>query len=106
MRHCARHWGWKSWNWKPWGLLLGGLLAVPVAGHATSCTTQGEMNPQDRDTLASAGQQLGNAVVQQDFSSLQGVLLPAVASQWEGMREVVEQAAPVVKGGRRMVSQR
>jgi hypothetical protein len=100
MRHCARHWGWKSWNWKPWGLLLGGLLAVPVAGHATSCTTQGEMNPQDRDTLASAGQQLGNAVVQQDFSSLQGVLLPAVASQWEGMREVIEQAAPIVKGGR------
>jgi hypothetical protein len=100
MRHCARHWGWKSLNWKPWGLLLGGLLVAPVAGHATTCTTQAEMNPQDRDTLASAGQQLGNAVVQQDFSALQGVLLPAMSSQWEGMREVIEQAAPIVKGGR------
>jgi hypothetical protein len=57
------------------------------------------MNPQDRDTLASAGQQLGNAVVQQDLASLQGVVLPAVASQWEGMRGVIEQAAPIVKGG-------
>jgi len=79
--------------------MLGGLLAVHVAGHATSCTTQAEMNPQDRDTLASAGQQLGNAVVAQDFPSLQGVLLPAVASQWEGMRGVIEQAGPFVKGG-------
>ena len=34
------------------------------------------MNAQDRDTLASAGQQLGNAVIQQDFNSLQGTLLP------------------------------
>ena len=28
------------------------------AAHATTCTTQGEMNAQDRNTLASAGQQL------------------------------------------------
>jgi hypothetical protein len=95
MRHCATRWSWKSWSF-----LLSGLLAMPLAGNATSCTTQAEMNPQDRDTLASAGQQLGTAVVQQDFPSLQGVLLPAVASQWEGMREVVEQAGPILKGGR------
>jgi hypothetical protein len=57
------------------------------------------MNPQDRDTLASAGQQLGNAVIQQDFTSLQATLLPAVAPQWEGIRGVIEQGAPIVKGG-------
>jgi len=57
------------------------------------------MNPQDRGTLASAGQQLGNAVIQQDFSSIQGTLLPAVAQQWEGIREVIEQGGAYTKGG-------
>ncbi len=57
------------------------------------------MNAQDRETLASAGQQLTIAVIQQDFSALQATLLPAVAQQWEGIRGVVEQSAPLVKGG-------
>ncbi len=79
--------------------LLGALIAAPLAAHAASCTTQGEMNSQDRDTLASAGQQLASAVIRQDFSSLQATLLPAVAQQWPGMREVIEQGAPEVKAG-------
>jgi hypothetical protein len=74
-------------------------LGFPAAGYAANCTTQGEMNAQDRDTLASAGQQLTNAVIQQDFTSLQATLLPAVAQQWEGIRGVIEQGAPLVKGG-------
>ena len=49
--------------------------------------------------MVSAGQQLGNAVTQQNFSALQATLLPAVAPQWESIREVIEQGAPVVKGG-------
>ena len=81
------------------GLCWCALLSAPLAAHATTCTTQGEMNAQDRDTLASAGQQLGNAVIQQDFNSLQGTLLPAVAQQWEGIRGVIEQGAPYAKGG-------
>jgi hypothetical protein len=79
--------------------LIGALLAAPVATHATTCTTQAELNAQDRNTLASAGLQLGVAVIQQDFSSIQGTLLPAVAQQWEGMRGVIEQGASYVKGG-------
>ena len=113
MRHCARSRdphkglficgveGKKSIKSGPWGaiLLLGALLFAPAAARATSCSTQGEMNPQDRDTLASAGQQLGNAVIQQNFSSIQGTLLPAVAQQWDGIRGVIEQGAPYTKGG-------
>lgn len=79
--------------------LLAALLMVPGAARATSCTTQAEMNPQDRDTLASAGQQLGNAIIQQDLSSIQGTLMPAVAGQWDGIRGVIEQGASYVKGG-------
>lgn len=116
MRHCARirglhdrvlirgvegHWGSKqrTWTSRIGAALFCALLSAPLAAHATSCTTQAELNPQDRDTLASAGQQLGNAVVQQDFSAIQGILLPAVAQQWEGIRGVVEQGASFVKGG-------
>ncbi len=80
-------------------VLLGALLFASAAASATSCSTQGEMNPQDRDTLALAGQQLGNAVIQQNFSAIQGTLLPAVAQQWDGIRGVIEQGAPYTKGG-------
>ncbi len=79
--------------------MMGAFLLAPIAALATSCTTQAEMNPQDRDTLASAGQQLGNAVVQQNLPAIQGTLLPAVAPQWDGIRGVIEQGAAYVKGG-------
>ena len=99
MRCRAR--GWNRYLLKHWGtaVILSVLLAIPLAGHAATCTTQAEMNPQDRDTLASAGMQLTNAVIQQNFPALQATLLPAVAPQWDGIREVVEQGAPIVKGG-------
>src|SRR3954453_15398191 len=101
MRHCAGHFGLKKRNWSGgWGVLLSAALLVggPLA-RASTCTTQGEMNGQDRQTLASAGQQLGTAVIQQDFSSLQATLLPAIAQQWEGIRGVIEQGAAYTKGG-------
>lgn len=101
MHPCARFCGLKKIS------LIGGLAmlisavlaTVPSSAHAASCTTQGEMNPQDRDTLASAGRQLGNAVIRQDLTSIQNTLLPAVAQQWEGIRGVIEQGAAYVKGG-------
>ena len=86
---------------KSWAatLMLGGLLAAPAASHATSCTTQAEMNGPDRDALASTAQRLGTAVIQQDMAALQGALLPEVAAQWDGIRQAVEYNGPVVKGG-------
>jgi hypothetical protein len=76
------------------------LVAAPAAGFAASCTTQAELAPQDRSTLASMGEQLSDAVIRQDTSALQTVLLPALSGQWEGIRGAVEQAAPLVKGGK------
>ena len=76
------------------------LMAAPVAGFAASCTSQAELTPEDRGTLASIGEQLSDAVIRQDTSALQSVLLPALSGQWEGIRGAVEQAAPIVKGGK------
>jgi len=101
MRHRTRHWDSGATNWSGWATtaLLTALLFAPLAAQAASCTTQSEMNAQDRDALASAGQQLGNAVILQNFGAIQGTLLPAVTQQWEGIRGVIEQGAAYVKGG-------
>jgi hypothetical protein len=84
--------------WK--GLLAALVMAAPAAGYAASCTSQASLTPEDRGTLASIGEQLTDAVIRQDTSALQTVLLPALSGQWEGIRGAVEQAAPLVKGGK------
>jgi hypothetical protein len=101
MRHCARYWDSGERNRPGWATaaLFTAWMFAPLFAHATSCMTQGEMNAQDRNTLASASQQLGNAVIQQNLGAIQGTLLPAVAEQWDGMRSVIEQGAAYVKGG-------
>jgi hypothetical protein len=79
------------------------LLALPGAGFAATCTSAAEMLPTDRDPLAAAAYRLALAVGQQDFTTLQASLLPAVASQWEGIRSAAEQAAPLLKGGQAQI---
>ena len=84
-----------------WKGLIGALvLAAPAAAFAASCTTQAELTSEDRGTLASIGEQLSDAVLRQDTSALQTVLLPALSGQWDGIRGAVEQAAPLMKGGK------
>ncbi|HZB89443.1 MAG TPA: hypothetical protein VE291_12335 [Terracidiphilus sp.] len=87
MRLC-----WKGWIW----VLM---AAVPLPGLAASCTTQADMQPQDRNALIAFGSRLAAAVVQQDYTTLQAGLLPTIASQWDGMHNEVEQGAAVLKGG-------
>jgi hypothetical protein len=79
------------------------LLLVPLASRAVSCTTQAELGSLDRDALATIAGRLANAVTRQDFATLQADLLPQEASEWEGIRATVEQAAPLVKGGQFML---
>ena len=76
------------------------LIAIPAAGFAASCTTQAAMTPEDRATLASIGEQLSDAVLRQDTSALQSILLPAISGQWQGIHDAIENAAPLVKGGK------
>ncbi len=79
--------------------LLLALVAAPVPATATSCTTQAELLPQDRDGLAAAGGALARAVAAQDLATLKAALLPSVAHDWDGISSVVQNAAPLMKGG-------
>jgi hypothetical protein len=76
------------------------LLAAPATGRATSCTTQAALLPLDRDALTAAGGRLAVAAAEQDYATLKAALLPAVAQDWEGIRQVVEFSAPLMKGGK------
>ncbi|HVZ83854.1 MAG TPA: hypothetical protein VG893_09275 [Terracidiphilus sp.] len=87
MRLC-----WKGWIWA----LLG---CAPLPVLAANCTTQAEMQPQDRNALIAVGERLTGAVMQQDYSTLQADLLPAITAQWDGIHNEVEQGAAVLKGG-------
>jgi len=91
-------------SWKVWAaaVLALAVLAVPRASRAAgsvSCTTQAELLAPDRSALASAGGRLSQAVVDQDYATLQAALLPAEAAEWDGIRGAVEQAAPLLRGG-------
>ena len=83
--------------WKGWVAAF--LLAVPLVSQAASCTTQAALLGLDRDALAAAGGRLAQAVAQQDYATLQAALLPAESAEWEGIRSVVEQSAPLFQGG-------
>lgn len=75
------------------------LLALPLSVHATSCTSQAQLQPQDRDALTGVAGRMAEAAAAQDFSALKAALLPSVAPDWEGIRGAVEQSASLLKGG-------
>src|SRR5580704_2881807 len=80
-------------------MVLLALLLAPWTARAASCTPEPQLGSLDRDALSSIITKVANAVTAQDESTLQAVLLPQEASQWDGIRATVEQAAPLLKGG-------
>jgi len=83
-----------------WMVLLAlALLWTPWTSRAASCTPEPQLGSLDRDALSAIVTKVANAVTAQDESTLQAVLLPQEASQWEGIRIAVEQATPLLKGG-------
>ena len=83
--------------WKVW--VVAAALSLPAAGRATTCTAQAELSSQDRSTLSSIGGRLAEAVLNQDLSTMQSALLPAEASEWNGIQGAIQEAGPMVKGG-------
>jgi hypothetical protein len=83
-----------------WMVLMAlALLLAPWTSRAASCTPEPQLGSLDRDALSAIVTKVANALTAQDYSTLQAVLLPQEAAQWEGIRAAVEQAAPLLKGG-------
>jgi hypothetical protein len=80
-------------------LLASALLLAPWTAEAASCTPEPQLGSLDRDALSAIITKVANAVTAQDETTLQAALLPQEASQWNGIRAAVEQAAPLLKGG-------
>lgn len=76
------------------------LLNLPAAIQAATCTAQGELSPADRSAISTVAGRLADAVVGQDFNTLQAALLPAESSEWNSIRGAIEASAPIVKGGK------
>jgi hypothetical protein len=91
MRVC-----WRIWT-AVW--VVSALVAWPLESRAASCTTQGELQAQDRNALTLAAGRLAVAVLGQDYATLQAALLPVEAGDWSEIHDSVELGAPLVKGG-------
>jgi hypothetical protein len=89
-----------SWKFSSLAALGLAFLAGSVSAGAASCTSQAELQPQDRDALAVAADRLSTAIANQDYETLKANLLPAVAGDWEGIRGAVEQTGSLLKGGK------
>lgn len=81
-------------------LAVAALFVVPAASQAATCTAQGELAPQDRVTLSNVAGSIADAVINQDVTTLQAALFPAEAADWNNIRGAIEQAGPLVKGGK------
>jgi hypothetical protein len=81
------------------GLILLALVCGAVHARAANCVMDAELLPEDRNELIATGGRMTMAILSEDSSTLKSALLPAEASAWDGMREAVEAAAPLVKGG-------
>lgn len=84
-------------RWTVWVALA--LLLAPLASRAASCTPEPELGSLDRDALSAIITKVANAIMAQDYTTLQAVLLPQEASQWEGIHAAVEQGVPLLKDG-------
>ena len=75
------------------------LGAVTLACHAATCTSQAELSALDRSSLTASAGQILTDVIAQNEPALESALLPSETSAWDSIREAVEDAAPLLKGG-------
>jgi hypothetical protein len=83
--------------------LLSVLAAVLVVGgvpaRAVSCLTQGTIPGPERELIRAAATPVAEAVGSQQLDGLQGMLLPAVLGDWDGIRATAQAAKALVAGG-------
>ena len=77
--------------------LCGAMLAVSVGLRAETCTTQSQMQPADRDSLATAAREIAGKIQAGDMSGLQSLTVPEFASNFDSMRTTAQETATHLK---------
>ncbi|HEV2132972.1 MAG TPA: hypothetical protein VGR47_01790 [Terracidiphilus sp.] len=75
------------------------LLFIPTMSSAVTCTSQAELAPADRSALSTVGTQLAQAILTQNYPTLQSSLLPAEASDWSRIQSAAQDAQSLMQGG-------
>jgi hypothetical protein len=86
-------------NWQPLRVLLfacGCAVWVLTAG-ASTCKTESQLTPADRDALSNATRSLVRAVQSGDVQSLQVNTIPAVAADFSGIAQTVQTLKPLIQ---------
>ncbi len=85
-------------------LLLGLVIVSEVSGISRkafpeTCTTQSQMNAQDRNSLAAAARDVAAKVQAADFSGIRSETVAEFASNFGAMQNLVQQTGPHLAGG-------
>lgn len=75
------------------------IFLLPATSRAVTCTSQAELAPADRVALSTAGTQLAQAILTQNYALLRSSLLPAVSAQRSGIQAAAQDAEALMQGG-------
>ncbi len=87
------------------GLLASLATTAPTLATAEVCTTQSQMKPADRDSLAAAAAALAARVQASDTAGLQSLTVADLAKDFSGVESVVASTAPRLKDAALTVDQ-
>ena len=94
----------KGFRW----FLAAGLLIAGLAGNAGAaevCTTQSQMKPGERESLAAAATALAQAIQVNNQSVLKSKTIAEYQKDFSGVANVVNATAPMVRGAQPLVEQ-
>lgn len=94
----------KGFGW----MLTAGLLSAGMAVGARAaevCTTQSQMKPGERETLAAAATALAQAIQANDQSAVKSKTIAEYQKDFTGVANVVSATAPMVRGAQPQVEQ-
>ena len=94
----------KGFGW----LVAAGLLTAGLAGNARAaevCTTQSQMKPGERESLAAAAMALAQAIQANDQSALKSRTIAEYQKDFTGVANVVNATAPMVRGAQLQIEQ-
>jgi len=78
-------------------VLVGVVAMLPPAAKAATCRTQSQMTATERDALSSAARTMLQEVQRGDVQGLQANTIPAVAADFSGIAESVNNLKPVIQ---------